>query len=98
MGTASYTVTRYGPSRGQAAALASSEVIASGTHSTTTNASNISGLTVKYGEVLRIHASEAMRVWVAGTATASTGHYIPADTLLELEVHQGGAVSIIDVA
>lgn len=98
MGTATYSVGKYAPSRGQSPAILSSFVRASGTQATTTSPANISGLTVEYGEVLRIHADEAMYVAIEGTAAAANGHYIPADTLIELEVHQGGNVSLIDVA
>lgn len=98
MGTATYSVGRYAPSRGQAPALLSSEVIASGTHSTTTSASNIGSLTINHGEIVRIHADEAMHVAIGSTAAASNGHYIPAGQIIELEAHQAGAVSLIDVA
>jgi len=98
MGTATYSIGRYAPSRGQSPALMSSEVVASGTHSTTTSASNIGSLTVEYGQIIRIYATEAMYMAVASTASASNGHYIPAETLMEFEAHQGGSVSLIDVA
>lgn len=98
MGTATYSVGRYAPSRGQAPALLSSEVIASGTQATSTSATNISGLTINRGEVLRLHGDEAMLVAIGSTASAANGHYIPATTLVEIEAHQGGSVSLIDVA
>ena len=98
MGTASYSVGRYAPSRGQAPALLSSDVVAFGAHTTTTSASNIASLSVGYGQVLRVHADEAMRVAVNSTASASNGHYIAAGTTIELECHNAGAVSLIDVA
>lgn len=99
MGTATYSVGRYAPSRGQAPAVLSSEIIASGTQATTTTATDISGLTVTRGTILRIHADEAMLVAVAsGDASPTNGHYIPAGTIIELEVRQTGAVSLEDVA
>ena len=98
MGTATYSVGKYAPGRGQAPTILSSFIRTSGTQATTTTATDISGLTVQYGEVLRIHADEAMLVAVAGTAAASNGHLIPADTIMEFEVHQAGSVSLKDVA
>lgn len=98
MGTATYSVGRYAPSRGQAPALLSSEVIASGTQATSTSATNISGLTIERAQILRLYADEAMLVAIGSTAAASNGHYIPAETLVEIEAHQSGSVSLIDVA
>lgn len=103
MGTASFDVTRYAPSRGQAPQVASTYVRTSGAFTTSTTAGNLedgSGdIILTAGEVISIHASEAMRVAFGGVAaTASTGKYIPAEGVREYECHQTGAVSIIDVA
>ena len=78
--------------------LLSSDVIASGAHTTSVAASSIAALSVTYGQVLRVHADEAMRVAINSTASASNGHYIAAGTTIELECHNAGAVSLIDVA
>lgn len=111
MGTASFSVSRYARSRGSGnAILISSNVRTSGAFTTSTTAANLedgSGdITLTAGEVIRIHADEAMRVnfapaaatTTATAATASTGHYIPADGTFECECEFSGYVSIIDVA
>jgi hypothetical protein len=104
MGTASFSVSRYGRNRGAGAAtVISTTVRTSGAHTTTTSASSLAdaggAITLASGEVLQIHADEAMRIRFGGTAaTASTGHYIPAGQQVEYECNDPGGVSIIDVA
>lgn len=101
MGTASFSVGKYAGR--QNSSLMGSEVVTSGAFTTSTTAANLedgSGdITMSAGQILRVHASEAMRVrFGAVAATASTGHYIPADGTLEIECVEAGTVSIIDVA
>lgn len=102
MGTASFTVTKYGRSRGTGAgSVASSSVITSGVHTTSGAASNIedgSGdIDVGVGAIVQIHASVAMRVSFGGVAaTATTGHYIPIGAQVEIECNDSGFVSAID--
>jgi hypothetical protein len=104
MGVASFSVGRYGRVRGGGpATVISSTVRTSGAYATTTSASNLENaggdITLASGEVLQIHADEAMRIRFGGVAaTASTGHYIPAGQQVEFEVNDPGTVSIIDVA
>lgn len=104
MGTASFSVGKYGRNRGAGAGtVISSEVTTSGAYTTSTSASNLedgSGdITMSVGQVLQVHADEAMRIRFGGTAaTASTGHYIPASAQVEIECNEGGTVSIVDVA
>lgn len=104
MGTASFSVGKYATNRGSAAGtILSSFVRTSGAYTTSTSATNIedaSGdITLAVGDVIQIHADEAMRVRFGGTAaTASTGHYIPASSQVEFECNEAGTVSIIDVA
>lgn len=101
MGTASFSVGKY--ALGPQSSLMASYVVTSGAFTTSTSAANLedgSGdITMSAGQILRVHADEAMRVRFGGTAaTASTGHYIPAGETLEVECTEPGFVSIIDVA
>lgn len=105
MGIASFSVTKANAGRGTGSpTLTSTTVVTSGAFTTSaTAAANIedgSGdITLSAGQVLRIHASEAMRVAFGGTAaTASTGHYIPAAGTVDFECDVPGVVSAIDVA
>lgn len=104
MGTASFSVGKYGTNRGRGAGtVLSSEVRLSGAFSTSASAANLEDaggdVTLAVGEVLQVHADEAMRIRFGGVAaTASTGHFIPADAQAEFEVNESGTVSIIDVA
>lgn len=101
MGTASFAIVNY--SRGPQSSLPKSEIRTSGAYTTSTTASNLedgSGdITMSVGEILEIHADEAMRVRFGGTAaTASTGFYVPADVQRWIECTEAGNVSIVDVA
>jgi hypothetical protein len=104
MGTASFAVGKYARNRGSGAGtIMSSEIRTSGAYSTSTSATNledVSGdITMAQGEVLQVHADEAMRIRFGGlSATASTGLYIPAQAMVEIECNEPGLVSIIDVA
>lgn len=104
MGTASFSVGRYGRVRAAGPATAiSSTVRTSGAFTTSITAANLAdaggAITLASGEVLQVHASAAMRIRFGGTAaTATTGHYIPAGQQVEFECNDPGTVSIIDVA
>jgi hypothetical protein len=104
MGTASFSVAKYGHNRGAGAGtVISSTIRTSGAYTTSTSASNLEDaggdITLGSGEVLQIYADEAMRIRFGGTAaTASTGHYIPAAAQVEIECNDPGLVSVIDVA
>jgi hypothetical protein len=105
MGTASFHIGKYARNRGAGSAtVISSNVRVSGAFTTSTAAANLqdstaTNVTLGSGEVLQIHADEAMRVRLGGTAaTASTGLYIPAGAQVEIECNHPGTVSIIDVA
>ena len=105
MGTASFSVGKYARNRGAGAGtVMSSNIRLSGAYTTSTSATNLedstaTDVTLASGEVLQIHADEAMRIRFGGTAaTASTGHYIPAGIQVEFECNDPGLVSIIDVA
>jgi hypothetical protein len=98
MGTLSWSVTESGRLNKN---VQSTRHTASGTFTTSTAAANITSLSVSMGDVIVVHADEAMRIRFGATAaTASTGHYIPAGIQREFEVGPGdtGAVSVIDVA
>lgn len=104
MGTASFSVGRYARNRGSGAATVLSSVVrTSGAYTTSTSASNLedgSGdIVMSQGEVLQVHADEAMRIRFGSVAaTASTGHFIPAEAQVEFECNEPGFVSIVDVA
>lgn len=104
MGTASFAISKYSRNRGSGAgSVISSDIRTSGAFATSTTAANLQdgggAVSMGQGEVLQIHADEAMRVRFGGTAaTASTGLYIPASTMAEIECNNPGVVSIIDVA
>ncbi len=105
MGTASFHCGNYGKRRGSGAAtVISSDVRVSGAFTTSTSAtplqdSTATNVTMSSGEIIEIHADEAMRIRFGGTAaTASTGIYIPAGIQKQIECNSPGTVSIIDVA
>lgn len=105
MGIASFSVTRYARAKGASPSTAlSSQVRVSGAFTTSITAaalrdSTAANVTLGAGDVLQIHASQAMRIRFGGVAaTASTGHYIPAGAQVEFEVNDPGVVSIVDVA
>jgi len=104
MGTASFHVGKYGRVRGAGPATVISSVVrVSGAYTTSTSATNLEDaggdITMSSGEVLQIHADEAMRVRFGSVvATASTGIYIPAGASREIECNDPGLVSVIDVA
>lgn len=103
MGTASFDVSKYGKNRGAGAGtVISSDLNTSGAFTTSTSAANLEDaggdVVISSGQVLYIHADVAMRVVIGGTATATTGLYIPAGASRDIEAHTGGFISIIDVA
>lgn len=105
MGTASFHIGKYGKSKGSGAAtVLATTVRVSGAFTTSTSAANLedstnTDITMSLGEVLQIHASEAMRIRFGGTAaTASTGIFVPEGAQREYECTEAGTVSIIDVA
>lgn len=97
MGTLSWSVTESGRYNKN---VQSSRLVSSGTFSSTTSAANVTSLTTVLGDVVVLHADEAMRVAFNGTSATNTGHYIPAGIQREFEITQGnaGAVSVTDVA
>ena len=103
MATVDFTVTKYAKSRGAgAAAIRSSEVRLSGQDTITTvqNLEDASGdITLAVGDVLAIHSTAALRISFGGVAaTGTTGHYIPATTLMEIEAADSGNVSAIEAS
>lgn len=105
MATVDFHVTKYGVNRGKGAgSVQSSRLRISGQDTITTveNLEDASGdITLAAGDVLGIHASAAMRIRFGGTAaTGTTGHYIPANVLVEFEIHgdDAGTVSMIEAA
>ena len=104
MGTASFAVSKYGRNRGSGAGtVISSSLRTSGAYTTSTSASNLEDaggdIIMAQGEVLQVFADEAMRIrFGAVAATASTGFYVPAGQMVEIECNDPGLVSIIDVA
>lgn len=105
MATVDFVVTKYAPSRGVgAASIRSTQVRLSGQDSITTveNLENAGGdITLAAGDVLILHSSAAIRVAFGGTAaTGTTGHYVPANQLVEFECHgdDAGNVSVIEAS
>lgn len=104
MGTASFSVGKYATGRGSgAASIQSGELTTSGAFTTSTSADFLEDaggdITMAAGQILIIHADEAMRIRFGGSAaTATVGHYIPAGIQKEYECSDAGKVSIIDVA
>lgn len=102
MATVDFTVTRYGRNRGSGAGtVRSSYVRLSGQDIITTveNVESTAGndITLSAGEVFAVHVSAPMRISFGGVAaTATTGHFIPADTVIEIEVDEPGTVSAIE--
>jgi len=104
MGTLNFTVGSYAKTKGSGAAtIMSSNIRASDAFTTSTSAANVEAdatdITLSVGEVLRVHADEAM--WISFgsvAATVGTGFYVPADVSLEWECATAGTVSVIDVA
>ena len=107
MGTASFSISEGNKSRGAGSpTMLSTRYVNGGAFTTSTSAATLqdsgaSNVTLAAGQVIQIHADEAMRVQFGGVAvTASTGHYIPGGLQREFECDGGdaGTVSIIDVA
>jgi hypothetical protein len=110
MGTASFTLGKAASGRGQGApTLMSSDFAASGAFTTSTSGAYIEDSTstdVEFavGQIYRHYGDVAMRIVFGATATtdvtASYGHYLPANTLVEIEINRGqnGKAAIRDVA
>lgn len=96
MATVDFTVTSYGR---RAGTIRSSSVQTSGQDAITTveNIEDGSGdINVGAGSVFAVHSDAALRISFGGVAaTGTTGHYIPASTLVEIEVTEAGPVSAI---
>lgn len=78
-----------------------------GVHTTSTTASNLtdgaagagSAVTAGVGDILHIVCDEVARVQVGGTAaTASAGYLLSPDEPRDIEISQGGTISVIDEA
>ena len=103
MATVNFTVTKYAKTKGVGAAtLPSSKVRTSGQDTITTvdNIEDAGGeITLRVGEVFAVHSDVALRVAFGGVAaTGTTGHFIPADVLREIEVEDAGTVSAIEAS
>ena len=101
MATVDFTVTQYGRSRGSAAGTIRSSKVRTSGQDTITTAENIedaSGdIVLSVGEVFAVHSDLPLRVSFGGiAATGTTGHYIPGDVLVEIEVADAGFVSAIE--
>ena len=103
MGTATFTISGYGPSyKG-----VSGKYVASGAHTTSTSQSGLtdgaagagSVITARVNDVLTIRVDEDARVMFGGElATATIGHIIFANETRDMEITGPGVISIIDVA
>jgi hypothetical protein len=101
MAKVDFTVTRYAKGM-SAGTIRSSHVRLSGQDTITTveNLEDASGdITLASGDVIAIHTDIAIRVRFGGVAaTSTTGHYIPATMLVEIECEDPGAVSVVEAA
>jgi hypothetical protein len=99
MGTLSFSVSEYGQ---RANTLQSTLLATSGAHTTSTTASYVEDadgdITLQPGQVIVAFADEAMRIRIGAVATATVGHYIPANIPMWFECREAGLVSAIDVA
>jgi hypothetical protein len=70
----------------------------SGNFTTSTSAGNVTGLTLKSGDLLEMTASEDQWVNFYGTAANGTGRFLPAGTLRFFQADEGvaGTVSAKD--
>lgn len=107
MGTIRWDLCAYGRNRGSGAATLPGAFIASGVHTSSTTASNLtdgaagagSAITAPAGAVLRLLSDELGRVRMGGVAaTATAGFLLEAGVPREFEVAAGGTVSVIDEA
>lgn len=101
MATVDFTVTTYG--KGYSAGTVRSSTVRTSGQDAITTAENLEDaggdIVLGAGEVLALHCSAAMRVRFGGVAaTATTGHYIPAATMVEIECNDPGTVSMIEAA
>jgi hypothetical protein len=101
MAKVDFTVTEYGRNRGSGAGtVRSSRVRLSGQDTITTveNIENASGdITLAVGDVFVILSDANLRIRFGGiAATATTGHIIPANQMVEIEVADAGTVSAIE--
>jgi len=105
MGTLNYTVGYYSKFGGVGGSgpVMSTKIITSDAFTTSTSAANVTdgsgAITAQPGQVFACVADEPM--WIAfGGTTATVGNdlYLPADTLMHLEVYTAGNVSVIDVS
>lgn len=103
MGTATFSISRYGDVHGNVRG----RLVTSGAHTTSTSASNLTdgaagagdAITAEKGTVLTIQVDEAARVMFGGVAaTATLGQIVFANETADLEISGTGTISIIDVA
>lgn len=98
MGTLSWSVTESGRYNKN---VQSSRHISSGTFATTTSPANVTSLSPSLGDIVTVHADEAMRIRFGATASATnSGHYLAAGAVREFEIapNDAGTVSVTDVA
>lgn len=98
MGTLSWSITESGRLNRN---IQSSRHVASGTFTTSTSPANVTSLSPSVGDIVVVHADEAMRIRFGDTASATnSGHYLVAGQIREFDIAPGddGAVSVTDVA
>jgi hypothetical protein len=107
MGTVTWDASKPARTRGAGAPTVYGEYHASGSHTSTTTASNLtdgaagagSAVSFPVGVILRVVTDEAGWLRLGGTAAAlNAGFYLAADTPRDIEVSTAGTISIIDVA
>lgn len=107
MGTARWDLAKYGTNRGSGAGTTFGEFQASGNHTTSTSAGNLtdgavgggSAVTAPVGYVLHITCDELARVRLGGiAATATAGFLLQPNIARDIEITEAGTISIIEEA
>jgi len=107
MGTVRWDLASYGRVRGSGAANTIGAFYASGNHTSSGTASNLtdgaagagSEVIAPVGMVLRVVSSELARLVIGGgTATATSGFLLEANVARDIEITTPGTISVIDEA
>ncbi len=107
MGTARWDLSTPAKGRGGGAPTIFGAFHASGNHTTSITASNLtdgaagagSVVTAPVGTILRVTCDELARVVIGGgTATATSGFLLTPDDVRDIEIGTAGTISIIDEA
>lgn len=107
MGTVRWDITNPARNRGSGAATTFGAYVTGGIHTSSGTASNLtdgaagggSAVTASVGQVLHVTCDELCRVRVGGgTATVNAGYLLQPDVARDIEISDGGTISVIDEA